>query len=128
MRRLVVLLSSIVALDIAFFAALAPLLPHFVSTYGLSKAAAGVLSASYAAGVLAASLPSGLAAARYGPREAALAGVLADRGRERRLRASPTAPGCSARRASCRASAARSPGRARSRGSWRPRHGSGAAS
>src|SRR4029077_1672394 len=52
-----------------------PLLPHFVSTYGLSKGAAGVLSASYAAGVLAASLPSGLAAARYGPRVAALAGV-----------------------------------------------------
>jgi MFS family permease len=75
MRRLVVLLSSIVALDIAFFAALAPLLPHFVSTYGLSKGAAGALSASYAAGVLAASLPSGLAAARYGPRTAALAGV-----------------------------------------------------
>jgi MFS family permease len=75
MRRLVVLLSAIVALDIAFFAALAPLLPHFVSTYGLSKGAAGVLSATYAAGVLAASLPSGLAAARYGPRRAALAGV-----------------------------------------------------
>jgi len=75
MRRLVVLLSSIVALDIAFFAALAPLLPHFVSTYGLSKGAAGLLSATYAAGVLAASLPSGLAAARYGPRRAALAGV-----------------------------------------------------
>ena len=75
MRRLVVLLSSIVALDIAFFAALAPLLPHFVSAYGLSKGAAGALSASYAAGVLAASLPSGLAAARYGPRTAALAGV-----------------------------------------------------
>jgi MFS family permease len=75
MRRLVVLLSSIVALDIAFFAALTPLLPHFVSTYGLSKAAAGVLSASYAAGCLAASLPSGLVAARYGPRRAALIGV-----------------------------------------------------
>ena len=75
MRRLVVLLSSIVALDIAFFAALAPLLPHFVSTYGLSKGEAGLLSATYAAGVLAASLPSGLAAARYGPRRAALAGV-----------------------------------------------------
>jgi MFS family permease len=75
MRRLVVLLSSIVALDIAFFAALTPLLPHFVSTYGLSKAAAGVLSASYAAGCLAASLPSGFVAARYGPRRAALVGV-----------------------------------------------------
>ena len=75
MRRLVVLLSSIVALDIMFFAALAPLLPHFASEYGLSKATAGVLSATYAAGVLLASVPSGMAAARFGPRRAALAGV-----------------------------------------------------
>src|SRR5215217_3958935 len=75
MRRLVVLLSTIVALDITFFAALVPLLPHFVSSYGLSKAAAGVLSAAYAAGVLTASLPSGLVAARFGPRRAALVGV-----------------------------------------------------
>jgi MFS family permease len=75
MRRLVVLLSSIVALDITFFTALAPLLPHFVSTYDLSKAAAGVLSACYAAGVLAASVPAGLAAARFGPKRAAVAGV-----------------------------------------------------
>lgn len=75
MRRLVVLLSSIVALDITFFTALAPLLPHFVSAYDLSKAAAGVLSACYAAGVLAASVPAGLAASRFGPKRAALAGV-----------------------------------------------------
>ena len=76
MRRLVVLLSAIVALDITFFAALVPLLPHFVSAYGLSKGGAGVLSASYAAGVLAASVPSGMAASRFGPRPAALAGVM----------------------------------------------------
>jgi MFS family permease len=75
MRRLVVLLSTIVALDITFFAALVPLLPHFVSSYGLSKGAAGVLSAAYAAGVLTASLPSGFVAARFGPRLAALVGV-----------------------------------------------------
>ena len=63
------------ALDITFFAALVPLLPHFVSSYGLSKGAAGVLSAAYAAGVLTASLPSGFVAARFGPRLAALIGV-----------------------------------------------------
>src|SRR4029453_18971509 len=74
MRRLVVLLSTIVALDITFFTALVPLLPHFVSTYGLSKGAAGGLSAAYAAGVLPPSLPSGLVAARFGPRPAALIG------------------------------------------------------
>jgi MFS family permease len=75
MRRLVLLLSAIVALDIMFFAALAPLLPHFVSEYGLSKGEAGLLSAAYAAGVLAASVPGGLAASRFGPRQAALGGV-----------------------------------------------------
>ena len=76
MRRLVVLLSTIVALDITFFTALVPLLPHFVSSYGLSKGAAGVLSGAYAAGVLTASLPSGLVAARFGPQRAAFVGVL----------------------------------------------------
>ncbi|MDQ2935412.1 MAG: hypothetical protein M3R49_10640, partial [Chloroflexota bacterium] len=75
MRRLVLLLSAIVALDIMFFAALAPLLPHFVAEYDLSKGAAGLLSASYAAGVLAASVPGGVAASRVGPRQAALGGV-----------------------------------------------------
>jgi MFS family permease len=75
MRRLVLLLSSIVAVDILFFTALVPLLPHFASTYHLSKAGAGVLMGMYAAGVLVASVPSGVAAARLGPRLAALAGV-----------------------------------------------------
>jgi MFS family permease len=75
MRRLVLLLSVIVALDITFFAALAPLLPRFVSDYDLSKGSAGVLSAMYGAGVLAASVPGGVAAARFGPRRAALVGV-----------------------------------------------------
>src|SRR5919204_2948247 len=76
MRRLVVLLSAIVAVDIMFFTALAPLLPHFAARYGLSKGGAGVLSAMYAAGVLAASLPGGLVASRLGPKPAALGGVL----------------------------------------------------
>jgi MFS family permease len=76
MRRLVLLLSTIVALDIMFFAALTPLLPHFVIEYGLSKTAAGVLSAAYAAGVLAASVPAGVMTARIGPRQASLGGIL----------------------------------------------------
>jgi len=74
-RRLVLLLSSIVAVDIMFFTALAPLLPHFVGRYDLTKGEAGVLSATYATGVLAASLPGGVAASRLGPRQAALGGI-----------------------------------------------------
>jgi MFS family permease len=76
MRRLVLLLSAIVAVDIMFFTALAPLLPHFANRYDLSKTGAGVLSAMYAAGVLAASLPGGIAASRLGPKPAALGGVV----------------------------------------------------
>jgi MFS family permease len=76
MRRVVLLLSAIVAADIMFFTALAPLLPHFAARYDLSKSGAGVLSAMYAAGVLAASLPGGLVASRLGPKPAALGGVL----------------------------------------------------
>ncbi len=62
--------------DVVFFSAIAPLLPMYVSELGLSKAEAGVLSASYAAGTLAFSLPAGLLAARIGPRLTVIAGLL----------------------------------------------------
>jgi MFS family permease len=75
MRRLILLLSAIVAVDTMFYTALAPLLPHFASRYDLSKSGAGVLAAMYAAGVLAASVPAGMATSRFGPRRSALLGV-----------------------------------------------------
>jgi MFS family permease len=62
--------------DVVFFSAIAPLLPDYVSDLGLSKAQAGVLSASYAAGTLLASLPAGLLAARVGPRRTVIGGLL----------------------------------------------------
>ena len=52
MRRLLLLASAMIFFDVAFFAAIAPLLPEYVDDLGLSKAQAGVLSASYAAGTL----------------------------------------------------------------------------
>src|SRR5690349_4937021 len=58
-----------------FYTALAPLLPHFASRYGLGKGGAGVLAATYAAGVLGASVPGGVAASRLGPKRAVLFGV-----------------------------------------------------
>ncbi|MFL5900190.1 MAG: MFS transporter [Solirubrobacterales bacterium] len=76
MRRLIVLASAMVFFDVAFFSAIAPLLPGYVSSLGLSKAEAGVLSASYAAGTLVFSLPAGLLAARIGPRRTVIAGLL----------------------------------------------------
>src|SRR3954451_12130999 len=76
MRRLLVLASAMVFFDVAFFSAIAPLLPGYVSELGLSKAEAGVLTASYAAGTLIFSLPAGLLAARLGPRRTVIAGLL----------------------------------------------------
>jgi MFS family permease len=62
--------------DVVFFSAIAPLLPDYVAELGLSKAQAGVLSASYAAGTLLFSLPAGLLAARAGPRRTVIGGLL----------------------------------------------------
>ena len=61
MRRLFMLVAAVVLVDTAFYAAIAPLLPHYESELGLSKTAAGILTASYAAGTLAGRDPRGLA-------------------------------------------------------------------
>jgi MFS family permease len=76
MRRLLLLGSAVVFLDVVFYTAITPLLPMYADDLGLSKSAAGVLAASYAAGTLIASLPAGFVAARVGPRRAVLAGLL----------------------------------------------------
>src|SRR5829696_629085 len=75
MRRLLVIASTMVLFDVAFYSAIAPLLPDYVDELGLSKAEAGVLSAAYAAGTLLASLPAGLLASRAGPRRTVLLGL-----------------------------------------------------
>ena len=76
MRRLLILASTMVFFDVAFYAAIAPLLPDYVADLGLSKAEAGILAASYAAGTLFASLPAGLVATWVGPRRTVIAGLL----------------------------------------------------
>jgi len=75
MRKLLVLASAMIFFDVAFFAAIAPLLPDYVADLDLSKAQAGVLSASYAAGTLLASLPAGFVASRLGPRRTVIYGL-----------------------------------------------------
>lgn len=75
MRRLLLLASAMIFFDVAFFAAIAPLLPEYVDDLGLSKAQAGILSASYAAGTLCASLPAGYVASRIGPRRTVIYGL-----------------------------------------------------
>jgi len=63
-------------IDVAFFAAIAPLLPEYVDHLGLTKAEAGILSAAYAAGTLLGSLPAGFVASRMGPRKTVISGLL----------------------------------------------------
>ncbi|HVT00524.1 MAG TPA: MFS transporter [Solirubrobacterales bacterium] len=77
MRRLLVLASAMVFLDLTFFTAIAPLLPTYVHDLHLSTAQAGILSAAYAAGTLAASLPAGYVASRFGPRRTVIGGLCA---------------------------------------------------
>jgi MFS family permease len=75
-RRLLALTAVVVLVDTMFYAAIAPLLPHYASDLHLSKAAAGVLAASYATGTLVGSLPAGWFAARYGSKRATITGLV----------------------------------------------------
>jgi MFS family permease len=75
MRRLLLLVCGLVAVDTLLYTALTPLLPHFAHDLHLSKAGAGVLVAAYAAGALVGGLPGGAAAARLGARRAVLVGL-----------------------------------------------------
>jgi len=74
-RRLFLLVAAVLLVDTMFYAAITPLLPTYTDDFDLSKAAAGILSASYAAGTLVGSLPGGWFAARVGPKAALLLGL-----------------------------------------------------
>jgi MFS family permease len=74
-RPLLLLVGAIVFLDTMFFAALTPLLPHYVHTLGLGKGGAGVLQAAYPAGTLIASIPSGIVATRLGVKRTVIVGL-----------------------------------------------------
>jgi MFS family permease len=65
----------VVLVDTMFFAAVAPLLPHFSDELGLSKTAAGVLTAAYPAGTFVGSVPGGWLAARWGVKPTLLLGL-----------------------------------------------------
>ena len=75
MRRLLLLVGAIVLVDTMFFAALTPLLPHYVHELDLGKAGAGVLQSMYPVGALLAGIPSGMAAARFGVKPTVLTGL-----------------------------------------------------
>jgi MFS family permease len=75
MRRLFPLIAAVVLVDTMFFAAVAPLLPHYSDELGLSKSAAGELAAAYPAGTLVGALPAGWLAARVGVKPTVLLGL-----------------------------------------------------
>jgi len=76
MRRLLVLVSSIIFVDALLFTALTPLIPTYADEFDLSKAGAGLLVGAYGAGALLGGIPGGLAAARFGPKPAVVGGLL----------------------------------------------------
>lgn len=75
MRRLLVLVGTVVFVDAMLFGALAPLIPGYADEFDLSKAGAGLLLGAFGAGALAGGVPGGLVAARLGPRQAVVGGL-----------------------------------------------------
>ena len=76
MRRLLVLVSTIIFVDALLFTALTPLVPQYADEFDLSKAGAGLLVGAYGAGAVLGGIPGGLAAARWGPKRAVIGGLL----------------------------------------------------
>jgi len=74
-HRVLLLVSATVLVDTMFFAAITPLLPAYQDALGLSKTAAGLLSAAYPAGTLIASLPAGWLAGRIGAKQTTATGL-----------------------------------------------------
>jgi MFS family permease len=75
MRRIFPLVAAIILVDTAFYAAIVPLLPHYVDELGLSQTQAGVLTASYAAGTLVGAIPAGILVSHIGVRRTVLVGL-----------------------------------------------------
>jgi predicted MFS family arabinose efflux permease len=75
MRSLLIYVSILVLVELSFYTALTPLLPHYTQAAGLTKAGAGILVAAYPAGTLLGALPSGLLVARLGDRMVVLLGL-----------------------------------------------------
>jgi MFS family permease len=76
MRRLVVLVATVIFADALLFTTLTPLIPEYVDDFDLSKFQAGLLVGSFGAGALLGGVPGGLFAGRYGPKRAVVLGLL----------------------------------------------------
>lgn len=75
-RILMGCITVILALDMALYAAIAPLLPSLREELGLSGGQIGLLMAAYPIGLVVAALPAGQLASRFGPRWATIFGAV----------------------------------------------------
>ena len=75
MRRLLILVCTVVFVDAMLFGALTPLVPGYADEFDLSKTGAGLLVAAFGIGALFGGVPGGLAAMRWGPKAAVVAGL-----------------------------------------------------
>jgi DHA1 family multidrug resistance protein-like MFS transporter len=74
--RLLALVGPIVFVDAMLFGALAPLLPRYTESLGLSKGGAGLLVAALGGGMLVGGFPAGMAARRLGSKRTTVIGLL----------------------------------------------------
>ncbi len=70
------LVGALVFFDLVLWFAVAPLLPGWEESLGLSKAQSGIVVGAYSAAVLLASVPAGNLADRFGPRRVTIAATL----------------------------------------------------
>jgi MFS family permease len=77
LRRLIALVSLLVAVDLAMWSAIVPLLPYYRSELGLTKVESGWLVAAFSIAVVATSIPLGHLADRIGARRVVAAGAVA---------------------------------------------------
>ena len=75
-RRLLLLVCSIIFVDAMLFTALTPLIPGYAHEFGLSKAQAGLLVGTFGAGALIGGIPGGIVAAKLGPKRAVVGGLV----------------------------------------------------
>jgi MFS family permease len=76
LRALLIYVSVLALVELSFYTALTPLLPHYTHAAELSKAGAGILVAAYPVGTLVSALPSGVLVARLGDRKVVLLGLV----------------------------------------------------
>jgi MFS transporter, DHA1 family, solute carrier family 18 (vesicular amine transporter), member 1/2 len=77
LRRLIALVSLLVAVDLTLWSAIVPLIPHYRSELGLTKVESGWLVGAFSLAVVAVAIPVGHLADRIGARRVVAAGAAA---------------------------------------------------